>query len=322
MDGVVRPLHLSRRMARFCTALAADPEGPDLSLDRRHRRRADHFAPRATGWLPQLGLPLHVAARHASFVCSRCSAGYPRRRRRGATGGGGASPGPSQVDAVRHRRRAAAAGMGGAVARRLSGLAPGTCRQRRHAQVQLDVYGELMDALYQEMHGGLVRGRTQAGISSARWSSTSRRSGSSPMRAIGKCAVVRGISPSPRQWHGWRWIALSVAQRNSACREISINGASCALKSMLPCAARASMRKRVVSSSRSGGTALDASLLLLPLVGFLPPDDPRVKGTVDAIERELWSMAWCSAITRMRAWMDCPPAKACSWRAAFGWWTI
>jgi GH15 family glucan-1,4-alpha-glucosidase len=32
---------------------------------------------------------------------------------------------------------------------------------------------------------------------------------------------------------------------------------------------------------------LDASLLLMPQVGFLPPDDPRVLGTIAAIEREL-----------------------------------
>jgi GH15 family glucan-1,4-alpha-glucosidase len=36
-----------------------------------------------------------------------------------------------------------------------------------------------------------------------------------------------------------------------------------------------------------GGDALDASLLLMPQVGFLPPDDPRVTGTIAAIEREL-----------------------------------
>ncbi|WP_421668294.1 glycoside hydrolase family 15 protein [Pseudomonas sp. ALK-5] len=36
-----------------------------------------------------------------------------------------------------------------------------------------------------------------------------------------------------------------------------------------------------------GSTALDASLLLIPLVGFLPPDDPRVRTTIAAIEREL-----------------------------------
>jgi GH15 family glucan-1,4-alpha-glucosidase len=36
-----------------------------------------------------------------------------------------------------------------------------------------------------------------------------------------------------------------------------------------------------------GSSELDASLLLMPVVGFLPPDDPRVRGTVAAIEQEL-----------------------------------
>ena len=36
-----------------------------------------------------------------------------------------------------------------------------------------------------------------------------------------------------------------------------------------------------------GSQALDASLLLIPLVGFLAPDDPRVLATIAAIEREL-----------------------------------
>jgi GH15 family glucan-1,4-alpha-glucosidase len=36
-----------------------------------------------------------------------------------------------------------------------------------------------------------------------------------------------------------------------------------------------------------GSPHLDASLLLIPQVGFLPPDDPRVRGTIDAIERDL-----------------------------------
>ena len=35
------------------------------------------------------------------------------------------------------------------------------------------------------------------------------------------------------------------------------------------------------------GTELDASLLLIPRVGFLPPDDSRVIGTIEAIQREL-----------------------------------
>jgi GH15 family glucan-1,4-alpha-glucosidase len=36
-----------------------------------------------------------------------------------------------------------------------------------------------------------------------------------------------------------------------------------------------------------GSRTLDASLLMIPLVGFLPAEDPRVRGTVDAIGREL-----------------------------------
>ncbi|SEM84172.1 glycoside hydrolase family 15 protein [Streptacidiphilus jiangxiensis] len=36
-----------------------------------------------------------------------------------------------------------------------------------------------------------------------------------------------------------------------------------------------------------GGRELDAALLLLPQVGFLPPDDKRIIGTVEAVQREL-----------------------------------
>lgn len=36
-----------------------------------------------------------------------------------------------------------------------------------------------------------------------------------------------------------------------------------------------------------GSDHLDASVLLLPMVGFLPADDPRMVATIDAIEREL-----------------------------------
>jgi GH15 family glucan-1,4-alpha-glucosidase len=36
-----------------------------------------------------------------------------------------------------------------------------------------------------------------------------------------------------------------------------------------------------------GSAALDASLLLIPRLGFLPATDPRVRGTIDAVRREL-----------------------------------
>jgi GH15 family glucan-1,4-alpha-glucosidase len=36
-----------------------------------------------------------------------------------------------------------------------------------------------------------------------------------------------------------------------------------------------------------GSRELDAALLLLPLVGFLPPSDPRIRGTARQIEKHL-----------------------------------
>jgi GH15 family glucan-1,4-alpha-glucosidase len=51
--------------------------------------------------------------------------------------------------------------------------------------------------------------------------------------------------------------------------------------------ARAFSEKKSSFVRAYGSEQLDASLLLMPVVGFLPGSDPRVKGTVEAIEREL-----------------------------------
>jgi GH15 family glucan-1,4-alpha-glucosidase len=45
--------------------------------------------------------------------------------------------------------------------------------------------------------------------------------------------------------------------------------------------------ERGVFTQVYGSPALDASLLLVPLVRFLPPDDPRVRATIEAIAEEL-----------------------------------
>ena len=47
-----------------------------------------------------------------------------------------------------------------------------------------------------------------------------------------------------------------------------------------------------------GGEELDASLLMMPLTGFLPIEDERVVGTIQAIERELM---WDGFVLRYRA---------------------
>jgi GH15 family glucan-1,4-alpha-glucosidase len=48
-------------------------------------------------------------------------------------------------------------------------------------------------------------------------------------------------------------------------------------------------RERNTFTQSYGSAELDASVLMIPLVGFLPPSDPRVSGTVDAIEANLTS---------------------------------
>jgi GH15 family glucan-1,4-alpha-glucosidase len=50
---------------------------------------------------------------------------------------------------------------------------------------------------------------------------------------------------------------------------------------------RAFSQKKNAFVQAYGSEELDAGLLLMPVVGFLPGSDPRVKSTVEAIEREL-----------------------------------
>ena len=54
---------------------------------------------------------------------------------------------------------------------------------------------------------------------------------------------------------------------------------------------------RGIFTQSYGSPALDASLLMLPLVGFLPAGDPRMRATVAAIEREL---LWEGLVLRYR----------------------
>jgi hypothetical protein len=84
-------------------------------------------------------------------------------------------------------------------------------------------------------------------------------------------------------------------------------------------APRAFNKKKNSFVQAYGSSQLDAALLLMPAVGFLPGSDPRVKATVEAIERELMPTAWCCATT-LRKWTTaCRPAKASSSPAASGW---
>jgi GH15 family glucan-1,4-alpha-glucosidase len=62
--------------------------------------------------------------------------------------------------------------------------------------------------------------------------------------------------------------------------------------------------------------ALDASLLLIPVVGFLPAADPRVRGTLAAIERNLMRDGFVMRYDTGRGTDGLPPGEgafiACS----------
>ena len=153
-------------------------------------------------------------------------------------------------------------------------------------QLQLDVFGELIDALYQEAALGLVRPSASWGLQRALvghlekvWELPDEsiwevRGGaqnftfSKVMVWVAVDRAIRGAEafklPAPME----RWKALRTRIHEMVCRE----GYS---------------TKRGSFVQYFGGDTLDASLLLLPLVGFLPPEDPRIKGTVEAIGRDL-----------------------------------
>ena len=66
-----------------------------------------------------------------------------------------------------------------------------------------------------------------------------------------------------------------------------MRGGDCATRFARTCAPKASTESLGSFVQSYGSKYLDASLLLIPCVGFLPVSDPRVEGTIAAIERRL-----------------------------------
>lgn len=58
-----------------------------------------------------------------------------------------------------------------------------------------------------------------------------------------------------------------------------------------------------------GSGTVDASLLLMPIFGFLPPDDPRLVGTVETIQRELGPNGFVLRYTTTESVDGLPPGE-------------
>jgi GH15 family glucan-1,4-alpha-glucosidase len=155
-----------------------------------------------------------------------------------------------------------------------------------HEQFQLDTYGEMMDALHEARRHGLARDdhawalqqtvmeflegawdQPDEGI----WEVRGPRRHFTHSKVLAWVAFDRAVEAVER----WdrpgpvdRWRRIRADIHEEVCRE----GFSVELNSF---------------TQAYGSDELDASTLLIPLLGFLPPEDPRVIGTVEAIQRDL-----------------------------------
>jgi GH15 family glucan-1,4-alpha-glucosidase len=155
-----------------------------------------------------------------------------------------------------------------------------------HNQRQLDIFGEVMDALHQARKGGLSQIDAGWDLQQALlahlekiwverdngiWEVRSGRDHFTFSKVMAWVAFDRAIRSAeafnlPGPVDHWRKI------RDHIHHDVCERG----------------FDSELVSFVRAyGSKELDASLLLLPALGFLPPEDPRIRATVEAIEREL-----------------------------------
>jgi GH15 family glucan-1,4-alpha-glucosidase len=153
-------------------------------------------------------------------------------------------------------------------------------------QLQLDIYGELMDAVF-------LYNRDATPISYDLWDNLQRqltwlsKHWKDPDDGLWE---VRGGRQQFTYSKVMCWVAFERALRIARSRGLPVDwdgwqGARDELFTQIMTQGW-NPEKRAFTQSY-GSDALDASLLLLPVVKFLGPTDPRILGTIDAIEQEL-----------------------------------
>ena len=177
-------------------------------------------------------------------------------------------------------------------------------------QFQLDVYGEVMDALYLARRGGADEDEASWALQQALmgflesawhepdegiWEVRGPRRHFTHSKVMAWVAVdraVKGIELSGLDGPLDRWRALRTEIHEEACRE-GYNA------------------DRGAFTQHYGSDDLDASLLMIPLVGFLPATDNRVRSTVAAIERELTTDGFVNRYHTDESIDGLPPGEGC-----------
>lgn len=155
-----------------------------------------------------------------------------------------------------------------------------------HTQLQLDVYGELLDVLWQAARAGTHPSTSSWSLArllldvlekrwrepdEGIWEVRGERRHFTHSKVLCWVAFDRAVAMVEQSGYDGpadRWRAV----RDEIHAEVCAQGYD---------ERRGSFTQAYLS------TALDASVLMIPLVGFLPGDDPRVRSTIDAIRREL-----------------------------------
>ena len=166
------------------------------------------------------------------------------------------------------------------------GASPVRIGNAASGQLQLDVYGEMMDALQLAREGGLPSSMSVWQLQCQALFHLEKIW----MQPDDGIWEIRGGRQHFTHSKVMAWVAFDRSIRDA--EKYGLEGPLERWREIRRVIHSTILEKGYNSTKRSftqsfGGDELDASLLLLPQVGFLPIEDPRITGTIAAIEREL-----------------------------------
>jgi GH15 family glucan-1,4-alpha-glucosidase len=166
------------------------------------------------------------------------------------------------------------------------GSAPVRIGNAAHTQLQLDMFGEIMDVFHQARRGGLTTNES-GWDAQIKFLEHLERIWRKPDQGIWE---MRGSPQHFTYSKVMAWVAFDRAIKSA--ENFGLEGPLDRWRELREeicddVLAHGYDKKCGTFVQAYGSDQLDASLLLLPCVGFLPISDPRVTGTVAAIERRL-----------------------------------
>jgi GH15 family glucan-1,4-alpha-glucosidase len=179
-------------------------------------------------------------------------------------------------------------------------------------QFQLDVYGEIADALYQSRRGAIAENDIRAWDLATALLEFLEHGWKEPDEGIWE---VRGARQHFTHSKVMAWVAFDRAVRMvEEYGEPSDEPSAAKWRALRDeihseVCAKAYDEDRKTFVQAYGSSNLDAALLMMPLVGFLPATDERMQGTVAAIQRELSTDGFVKRYTTDTAVDGLPPGE-------------